>query len=116
MSQIAIDSLVKSKNKQGSMQGVGIVVAMQRADYFLSQVKNSPLHMWSKNFPNWQQMPVVLVYFEKPQRSATIDEWVASGLQTTSKTSQELMEEYESNCHFVQLAAFPIEDLELVSS
>jgi hypothetical protein len=108
---IGINSKVKSRNPRGSIQDVGTVIALFQVDYFLLQAKYDPDHVWAKNYPDWKQKPVALVYFEKPQRTATLQEWI-DGAKLKNIPEEEARADYEERCPTLRQTAFPIDDLE----
>lgn len=110
---IRIGDKVKSRNPEGSFQDQGFVVALFYADYFLQKFcKQDPTTMWAEKFPDWKQKPVVVVYFETPQKSATLKEWIKSGVDQ-GYDSQECEQSY-INCPVTNQTAFPHDDLEVI--
>lgn len=111
---IEIGDKVRSKNPEGSFQSEGFVVALFHPNYFILKFcKQDPDTMWAKGYPDWKQKPVVLVYFETPQRSATLKEWIASGVDQ-GYDPEECEKNYEELCPITNQTAFPHDDLEVV--
>jgi len=112
---IKIGDKVKSKNLEGPSQDEGSVVALFQPEYFVAKFcKQDPDETWSQNYPDWKQKPVVLAYFEKPQKSATLKEWIKAG-SDEGFNLQECEQSYDANCPVTNQTAFPHDDdLEII--
>lgn len=112
---IQIGNKVKSKNPKGSFQDEGIIVALIQPEYFKISLtgKTDPNITWSKNFPNWEEKPVVLVLFKQLRRSATLEEWIQSGIDQGIDPKQ-CEKTYDYKCPLVNQAVFPYDDLQIV--
>lgn len=111
---IRIGDKVKSKNPEGSFQDQGVVVGLFHPEYFVQKFcTQDPDSTWSQKFPDWKNKPVVVVYFDEPQRTATLKEWIQSGVDQ-GYDPKNCQETYLKNCPVTNQTAFPHDDLEIL--
>lgn len=115
-----IGDIVRSKNPNGIIKSPGKIVSMIDADYYIKYTlpKNGVTLesidvIWQTTSPNWKNEPICVLLFDKPHRTASLEEWVKSG-KTKGLEEDELIKEYEERCPTVEVVIFPIGDLELV--
>jgi hypothetical protein len=110
-----IGDTVKSKNVDGQIKIEGKMVALIKADYYISHMLPKgvdPGVTWDKTCPNWRDEEVAIIFFNFPQRTATYEEWVESGVKQ-GYDRKYLEESYERSCPFTQEVVFPVADLQL---
>ena len=119
--KLAIGDTVRSKNPKGQIQVSGTVVGLLNANFYVDSMLNNdgkrsprvdPGVIWGKNYPNWREELVALVYFNFPQRVATKDEWVESGV-AQGYSKEGLEDTYEQKCPVIHYTVFPINDLKV---
>lgn len=112
--KIKINDIVKSKNSEGMIQSAGRVVALFSPDYYLSiipqEMHDSLDISWGEN---WKNNPVVAVYFDKPQKTATLEEWIKTGM--AKGISKEELEETYPKAPLLKTVTFRMDDLISVS-
>lgn len=97
---------------------VGIVVAIMVSELYI-QVLCPPnitpdLFPWTKQFPNWRNEHICIVYFATPILPCPYNSWINQGL-AKGYTLEKCIEDYK-NLQSQTSIAFPIEDLNVVSS
>lgn len=111
--RIEIGAQVKSVNPNGQVKATGTLVALFHAEYWLTQCsKHDPDFIWKLNYPTWKQKPVAVVWYDDPQRTATLEEWVRDGVHK-GFTEESCNESYEKDCPIVHQMCFPFDDLQL---
>ena len=87
------------------------------SEHFLSSIPPSwnPGETWGVNFPDWDEKPIIIVEFDKPQKTATIEEWVA-GAKRDGVEMEEALETYYTKCPVTKKTAFPLDDLDVIES
>lgn len=104
------------------MQIPGTVVGLVKADFYVDTILNAngtrtpyidPGVVWGRTCPNWREELVAFVFLNIPQRSATKEEWVTSGVAQGFR-KEDCENNYERQCPMVQQLVFPESDLEIV--
>ena len=105
-----IGDTVKSKNPTGAVQVSGRVIALFDPIYCGKFLSHNPDSTWKIKFPDWQSKPIVLVALEKPSRTATLEEWIASGA-LSGVSEEDCRKTYDENCPITDQMLFPMDDL-----
>ena len=66
---------------------------------------------WDEIAPGWRNQPLAMVYYDEPQKTLTIEEWIAAGAEQGYDESQS-KDDYEEMCPTTQQVIFPFGDLE----
>lgn len=115
--ELKIGDVVRSKNKNGQIQKPGTLVALIDPNFYLNTMlpKTSTAKslnvVWGKTCPNWKNENIAFVEFNEPQRTATLKEWIESGVHQ-GFTKEQCEKEYLEQCPVVTKVSFPIADLE----
>lgn len=112
-----VGSIVRSKNPNGQIKSPGKVAAIMDAEFYINYMMPKGLNpdaTWGKTCPDWKKQEVCIVFFHKAYRTATLDEWVETGM-LKGYSRKELVEEYEEKCPITKTIVFPIADLEELS-
>jgi len=118
---LKIGDSVKSKNPDGQVKIEGVIVGLMKADFYVDSVLNNngrripeidPDIIWGKTNPTWRQQFVAFVFFNFPQRTATKEEWVESGVRQ-GFYREDCENNYERQCPVTQYMAMPVGDLVL---
>ena len=116
-----IGDTVRSKNPNGQVKIPGTLVGLLKADFYVDTMLNDngkrnphvdPDVVWGRLNPNWRNEPVAIVFFNIPQKSATKEEWVESGVQQGFRR-EDCEASYEHQCPFINQIVLPVNDLEL---
>jgi hypothetical protein len=111
-----VGAIVRSKNPNGQIKVPGKVAAILDAEFYLNYMMPKGLNpdiIWGKTCPNWKKEEVVIVFFATPQRTATLNEWVESGM-VKGYSQKQLEREYKAKCPVTNTVVFPVADLEEV--
>jgi hypothetical protein len=113
-----IGDIVKSKNKSGQIKEKAKLVGILDANFYINYMLPKGFKLdaldtiWSKVCPNWKNENVAIILLDSPQRSATLEEWVESGMAGGFK-KEDLERNYEEQCPMIPTVAVPIKDLKL---
>lgn len=113
---IKIGDKVRSKNPTGQVKIAGTVVGLVKADFYTDKILNhqiDPDVIWGKANPNWKKELVAFIFFDSPQRTATKEEWVESGVKQGFR-KEDCERSYDKQCPITQSMVLPIGDLETV--
>lgn len=115
--KLEIGDVVRSKNKNGQIQKPGTLVALMEPNFYINTLlpKTTTAEdldvIWGKTCHNWKKENIAIVVFDEPQRTATLKEWVESGV-SKGLTKEHCEKEYLEKCPVVTKVTFPINDLE----
>lgn len=115
MAKLKLGELVKSTNPDGQIKTPGIIVALINGEFYEKTMlpPNVDLDVaWGAKFPNWRTEGVAIVWFNVPQRTATLEEWVRTGVAQGYK-EEDLRNNYETQCKVMNYTVFPLADLEV---
>jgi len=112
---LGLGDKVRSINPDGQVKAVGKVVTLFDPEYFVEhaiQKKYNPDLIWKKKYPDWKTKPIIGVWFETPQKTATLEEWVETGM--SKGYSKEFCEKNYKLGPVTHHLTFPLDDLEVV--
>lgn len=110
---------VRSKNPDGQVKISGTIVGLLDADFYVDNMLNNggqrvpyvdPDVIWGKTCPYWRKQLVAIVFFNIPQKSATKEEWVVSGVRQGFR-KEDCEANYEKQCPIIQQMVLPVNDL-----
>ena len=68
---------------------------------------------WENLYPGWENKPIVVVQFKKPQRSISMEEFIAQSKVQDGIDPTDLDILYQNSIPVIKYAYYPIDDLEL---
>lgn len=114
-----VGDTVRSKNPNGQVKISGRIVGLLDAEFYVHSMLNKngqrvpfidPDVIWGKTCPYWRKELVAIVFFNIPQRSATKEEWVESGVRQGWR-KEDCEANYERQCPMIQEMVLPVNDL-----
>lgn len=115
MSKLKLGDFVKSKNPDGQIKTPGTIVALINGQFYEKTMLPPSVNLdlaWGANFPNWRNEGVAIIWFNFPQRTATLEEWVRTGVAQGFK-EEDCRKNYETQCKMTNYTVFPLSDLEV---
>lgn len=83
----------------------GIIVSIIDADFYCSALKafdiNVDYKIWDQEYPGWRKKPILHVFYKKPQKSLTFDQWLSYHLE---EPIESVREQYDALPEYYQLA------------
>jgi len=115
VAKLKLGDMVKSMNPDGQIKSPGVIVAMINGHFYEKTMLPPTMNLdvaWGANFPNWRNEGVAIVWFNEPQRTATLEEWVRTGVAQGFR-EEDCRKNYEAQCKLMNYTVFPLADLEV---
>jgi hypothetical protein len=94
--------------------GVGVVFGILKADMWACTMASRRLNYWDDLYPEWKDGYVAHIYFKKPQKPYTYEEFISLLPDVSSHPEADLRVLYKYNVQYVAVSTYPIIDLDIV--